>query len=185
MLSIIAAITYTVGTRPYGYLGLGDVSVLVFFSWLSVAGTYYLQTHSFNNVMMLSATACGLLATEVLNINNLRDIDIDRANGKNTLAVQLWPQRARVYHVLLLSSAVLCPVHPVQSAQSVGLAVLTGDPAAGLSCPACTTRPNASRHETDAGAHGQGGAANPLAVRHRRGTQLKTDDFANRANKGI
>lgn len=182
VLSIIAAITYTVGTKPYGYLGLGDVSVLVFFGWLSVAGTYYLQTHSFNNMVMLPATACGLLATAVLNINNLRDIDSDRANGKNTLAVQLGPQRARVYHVLLLSSAVLCPV---QSAQSVGLAVLAGDPAAGLSCPACTTQPNASRYETDAGAHGQGGAANQLAVRHRRGTQLKTDDFANRANKGI
>ncbi|WP_226020398.1 1,4-dihydroxy-2-naphthoate polyprenyltransferase [Serratia symbiotica] len=108
VLSIIAAITYTVGTKPYGYLGLGDVSVLVFFGWLSVAGTYYLQTHSFNNMVMLPATACGLLATAVLNINNLRNIDSDRANGKNTLAVQLGPQRARVYHVLLLSSAVLC-----------------------------------------------------------------------------
>lgn len=128
VLSIIAAITYTVGTKPYGHLRLGDVSVLVFFGWLSVAGTYYLQTHSFNNVVMLPATTSGLLATAVLNINNLRDIDSDRANGKNTLAVQLGPQRARVYHVLLLSSAVLCTVHPVQSAQSVGLAVLLAIP---------------------------------------------------------
>jgi len=93
---------------------------------------------------MLPATVCGLLATAALNINNLRDIDSDRANGKNTFAVQLGPHRARVYHVLLLmlSGAVLCPVHPVQSAQSLGLAVLAGDPAAGFSCPACTTRPN-------------------------------------------
>lgn len=136
-------------------------------------------------MVMLPATACGLLATAVLNINNLRDIDSDLANGKNTLVVQLGPQRAHIYHVLLLSSAVFALFNPVQSSQSVGLAVLADDPAAGLLCPACTTQPNASRYETDAGAHGQGGAANQLAVRHRRGTQLKTDDFANRANKGI
>lgn len=107
-LAIVAAITYTVGTRPYGYLGLGDISVLVFFGWLSVAGTYYLQTHSFDSVVMLPATACGLLAAAVLNINNLRDIESDRENGKNTLAVRLGPQNARYYHVGLLIAAVLC-----------------------------------------------------------------------------
>lgn len=107
-LAIIAAITYTVGNKPYGYLGLGDISVLVFFGWLSVAGTYYLQTHSFDSVVMLPATACGLLATAVLNINNLRDIDSDRENGKNTLAVRLGPINARYYHALLLIMAVVC-----------------------------------------------------------------------------
>ena len=107
-LSIVAAITYTVGNKPYGYLGLGDISVLVFFGWLSVAGTYYLQTHTFDSVVMLPATACGLLATAVLNINNLRDIESDRENGKNTLAVRLGPHKARIYHALLLGGAVLC-----------------------------------------------------------------------------
>ncbi|TCV93469.1 1,4-dihydroxy-2-naphthoate polyprenyltransferase [Biostraticola tofi] len=108
VLSIIAAITYTVGTRPYGYMGLGDLSVLIFFGWLSVAGSYYLQTNAFHTIVMLPATACGLLAAAVLNINNLRDIDTDRLNGKNTLAVRLGPKRARYYHVALLSGAVAC-----------------------------------------------------------------------------
>lgn len=83
-LSIVAAITYTVGTRPYGYIGLGDISVLVFFGWLSVLGSWYLQAHNVEAAIFLPATACGLLATAVLNINNLRDIDSDRQNGKNT-----------------------------------------------------------------------------------------------------
>ncbi len=109
VLSIIAAITYTFGNKSYGYLGIGDVSVLVFFGWLSVAGTYYLQTHSFNNNMvMLPATAYRLLATAVLNINNLRNIDSDRANGKNTLAMQLGPQRARVYYAAEQCYALPC-----------------------------------------------------------------------------
>ena len=86
LLSIIAAITYTVGTRPYGYMGLGDISVLIFFGWLSVMGTWYLQAHTLIPAIFLPATACGLLATAVLNINNLRDIDSDRVNGKNTHA---------------------------------------------------------------------------------------------------
>ncbi|CCK09153.1 1,4-dihydroxy-2-naphthoate octaprenyltransferase [Cronobacter sakazakii 696] len=94
-LSILAAITYTVGTRPYGYMGLGDVSVLIFFGWLSVLGSWYLQAHTLITPVWLPATACGLLAAAVLNINNLRDIDSDRRNGKNTLAVRLGPVVAR------------------------------------------------------------------------------------------
>lgn len=108
LLSIIAAITYTVGTRPYGYLGLGDISVLIFFGWLSVMGTWYLQAHTLIPAIFLPATACGLLATAVLNINNLRDIDSDRSNGKNTLAVRLGPKRARRYHAFLLISTLVC-----------------------------------------------------------------------------
>ena len=107
-LSIVAAITYTVGTRPYGYIGLGDISVLVFFGWLSVLGSWYLQAHNVEAAIFLSATACGLLATAVLNINNLRDIDSDRQNGKNTLAVRLGPVNARRYHACLLLGALLC-----------------------------------------------------------------------------
>lgn len=108
LLAIIAAITYTVGNKPYGYIGLGDISVLVFFGWLSIGGCYYLQAHSFNDVIILPATACGLLSTAVLNINNLRDIEQDRSNGKNTLAVRLGPLWARRYHCLLIVSALLC-----------------------------------------------------------------------------
>ncbi|WP_254889470.1 1,4-dihydroxy-2-naphthoate polyprenyltransferase, partial [Cronobacter sakazakii] len=107
-LSILAAITYTVGTRPYGYMGLGDVSVLIFFGWLSVLGSWYLQAHTLITPVWLPATACGLLAAAVLNINNLRDIDSDRRNGKNTLAVRLGPVVARRYHVALLAGALVC-----------------------------------------------------------------------------
>lgn len=108
LLSIIAAITYTVGTRPYGYIGLGDISVLIFFGWLSVIGSWYLQAHMLSAAIILPATACGLLATAVLNINNLRDIDSDRENGKNTLAVRLGPVGARRYHACLLGGTLVC-----------------------------------------------------------------------------
>lgn len=108
LMAIVASITYTVGRKPYGYMGLGDISVLIFFGWLSVAGTYYLQAGTFDSVVMLPATACGLLATAVLNINNLRDIDNDRMNGKNTLAVRLGPLWGRRYHFMLLTGALLC-----------------------------------------------------------------------------
>ncbi|TCB99491.1 1,4-dihydroxy-2-naphthoate polyprenyltransferase [Kosakonia quasisacchari] len=107
-LSIIAAITYTIGKRPYGYLGLGDISVLIFFGWISVMGSWYLQTHMLIPAVILPATACGLLATAVLNINNLRDIESDRENGKNTLVVRLGPINARRYHAGLLVGALLC-----------------------------------------------------------------------------
>lgn len=107
-LSIVAAITYTVGTRPYGYMGLGDISVLIFFGWLSVIGSWYLQTHTLALAVLLPATATGLLATAVLNINNLRDIKSDRENGKNTLAVRLGPDSARRYHAGLLMGSLVC-----------------------------------------------------------------------------
>jgi len=107
-LSILAAITYTVGRRPYGYLGLGDVSVLIFFGWLSVMGSWYLQANTLVPAIILPATACGLLATAVLNINNLRDINSDRENGKITLVVRLGPRNARIYHACLLAGALLC-----------------------------------------------------------------------------
>ncbi|MBE8597198.1 1,4-dihydroxy-2-naphthoate polyprenyltransferase [Xenorhabdus sp. BG5] len=108
LLAIVAAITYTVGTRPYGYLGLGDISVLIFFGYLSVLGTYYLQAGTFSISTVLPATASGLLSVAVLNINNLRDIESDRQNGKNTLAVRLGGKKARYYHAVVLLTAMLC-----------------------------------------------------------------------------
>lgn len=108
LLSIAAAITYTVGTRPYGYRGLGDVSVLLFFGWVSVAGTYYLQVGEIDVLVLLPATACGMLAAAVLNINNLRDIESDAEHGKNTLAVRLGPKMARYYQLFLLLGAIVC-----------------------------------------------------------------------------
>lgn len=108
ILAIVAAITYTVGVKPYGYMGLGDISVLVFFGLLGVGGTYYLQTHSIASHIILSAIGSGLLASAVLNINNLRDIEQDAKASKNTLAVRLGAYKGRVYHCILLSVAALC-----------------------------------------------------------------------------
>lgn len=108
ILAIVAAITYTVGVKPYGYMGLGDISVLVFFGLLGVGGTYYLQTHSIASHIILPAIGSGSLASAVLNINNLRDIEQDAKAGKNTLAVRLGAYKGRVYHCILLSVAALC-----------------------------------------------------------------------------
>ncbi|PRL40175.1 1,4-dihydroxy-2-naphthoate octaprenyltransferase [Haemophilus influenzae] len=108
ILAIVAAITYTVGVKPYGYMGLGDISVLVFFGLLGVGGTYYLQTHSIASHIILPAIGSGLLASAVLNINNLRDIEQDAKASKNTLAVRLGAYKGRVYHCILLSVAALC-----------------------------------------------------------------------------
>ncbi|MFZ7229195.1 1,4-dihydroxy-2-naphthoate polyprenyltransferase [Avibacterium avium] len=109
-LAIIAAITYTVGAKPYGYMGLGDISVLLFFGILGVCGTYYLQAHQLNLMIFLPALATGLFATAVLNINNLRDIEQDRKVGKNTLAVRLGAKNGRIYHCILLGVGALCYV---------------------------------------------------------------------------
>ena len=108
LIAIVAAITDTVGKKPYGYLGLGDISVLIFFGWLSVMGTYYLQANTLNMITFLPATACGLLSVAVLNINNMRDIENDVKAGKNTLAVRLGPSGARIYHAIIIIVAILC-----------------------------------------------------------------------------
>lgn len=107
ILAIVAAITYTVGKKPYGYLGLGDISVLIFFGFLAVLGTFYLQAHTLQLDLLLPAFGCGLLSVAVLNINNLRDIEQDKQAGKNTLIVRIGSQNGRRYHLLLLSLAVL------------------------------------------------------------------------------
>lgn len=107
VIAIVAAITYTVGKKPYGYLGLGDISVLIFFGFLAVLGTFYLQAHSLPLLTFLPALGCGLLSVAVLNINNLRDIEQDRKAGKTTLIVRIGSQNGRRYHLLLLSVALL------------------------------------------------------------------------------
>ena len=102
LLAIWAAVQYTLGKRAYGYHGLGDFFVFVFFGWVGVLGTYFLQTQMGHWSLLLPASSCGFFAVAVLNINNVRDIPSDRAAGKNTLAVYLGPFGARVYHLILL-----------------------------------------------------------------------------------
>jgi 1,4-dihydroxy-2-naphthoate octaprenyltransferase len=104
-LALVAAVTYTVGRRPYGYRGFGDLSVFLFFGLLGVMGSYYLYTHQLSWSLLLPAASCGLLATAVLNINNIRDRVSDAASGKFTLAVRLGASRSRNYHWLLVGGA--------------------------------------------------------------------------------
>ncbi|MDO4908068.1 1,4-dihydroxy-2-naphthoate octaprenyltransferase [Neisseria sp.] len=118
--SVAAAFAYTAGKKPYGYIGLGDLAVLVFFGWLGVLGTEYLHTGRLNAASWLPATALGLWCAMVLNINNMRDIDSDRQAGKTTVAVRLGLPRAKIYHTVLLLAAAAAwalwlPLHFVDS----------------------------------------------------------------------
>jgi len=110
LLSIAAAYLYTGGPRPYGYLGLGDVAVFVFFGFGAVAGTYYVQAHSVSSLAWLASIPIGALATAILVVNNLRDIETDARAGKNTLAVRLGDARTRSYYFVLLGVAYLVPL---------------------------------------------------------------------------
>jgi len=89
MLAILAAIAYTVGKKPYGYMGLGDISVFLFFGWVGTFGTYYLQTEILNYYILIPASGCGFLSVAVLNLNNLRDIENDRKTGKRSIPVRI------------------------------------------------------------------------------------------------
>jgi 1,4-dihydroxy-2-naphthoate octaprenyltransferase len=106
-LAIWAAIAYTAGGLHYGYAGLGDAAVLIFFGWISVAGSYFLQRQNLALEILLPATSCGLFAVGVLNVNNIRDIDSDRLAGKRSLPVRLGLGWARRYHWALLLGGVL------------------------------------------------------------------------------
>ncbi len=107
ILAIIAAIAYTVGNKPYGYLGLGDLSVFIFFGLLGVSGTYFLHTGSIEWNLFLPSLGCGLMAVAVLNVNNMRDIENDAECGKRTVPVRLGQLKAKKYHFFLLSGAII------------------------------------------------------------------------------
>lgn len=107
LLAIVAAITYTIGKRPYGYAGLGDISVFIFFGLIGVVGTYYLHAGMFNCMALLPATSCSFFAVAVLNINNIRDIESDVANGKISIPVRLGRNNAVIYHYCLLFFGIL------------------------------------------------------------------------------
>ena len=94
-LAIIAAWGYTGGKKPYGYLGLGELSVFIFFGLVATLGTYYVQVGSLSIEVALAAIAMGLLATAILIVNNLRDLERDAASGKRTLAVKLVAVKTR------------------------------------------------------------------------------------------
>ena len=99
--AIGAAIKYTVGTKAYGYSGLGDVFVFIFFGIVGVTGSYYLQTQHFNISIILPSIAIGCLSTAVLNLNNMRDISNDAKMNKNTIVVKIGLNAAKRYHFCL------------------------------------------------------------------------------------
>lgn len=105
--SIAAAIKYTVGNSAYGYYGLGDLFVFIFFGLVSVIGGYVLYAKNINVIVYLPAVIVGLLSAGVLNLNNLRDIASDEASNKNTLAVKLGVKNTKIYHNFLIISALV------------------------------------------------------------------------------
>ena len=106
--AVLAALFYTLGKHPYGYRGLGDLYCFLFFGWAAVAGTFYLATKQLDFSVLLPASAMGFLSNAVLNINNMRDIENDRASGKNSLVVKIGSKKAFVYHCLLIVGAFVC-----------------------------------------------------------------------------
>jgi len=106
--AVLAALLYTLGKHPYGYRGLGDLYCFLFFGWAAVAGTFYLATKSLDISVLLPASAMGFLSNAVLNINNMRDYENDKASGKNSLVVKLGLKNAFIYHCLLIGGAFVC-----------------------------------------------------------------------------
>ncbi|WP_186756433.1 1,4-dihydroxy-2-naphthoate polyprenyltransferase [Echinicola salinicaeni] len=101
-LSIFAAVNYTSGTNPYGYMGLGDISVFLFFGLVGVLGTYFLHTMSFSKSLLLPAISLGFFSTSVLNINNIRDITSDQLAGKKSIPVRIGRKAAVRYNWTLI-----------------------------------------------------------------------------------
>ena len=108
--AIAAAIKYTVGKSAYGYRGLGDVFVFIFFGLVAVYGSYFLYAHQWNWLVLLPAFSIGFLSMGVLNLNNMRDRASDEKAGKITLVVKLGAKRAKNYHYALILGAILCLV---------------------------------------------------------------------------
>lgn len=104
---VVAAIRYTVGNSAYGYRGLGDLFVFLFFGWVSTLGSYFLFGHTLDLHVVFPATAIGLLSISVLNMNNMRDVENDTTMGKNTLVVKMGFEKAKQYHWFLIIFAVI------------------------------------------------------------------------------
>lgn len=118
IFTIIAAITYTLGKRPYGYQGWGDLAVFIFFGLVGVGGTFYLHTQYLSSLWLWPAVSLGSLTVGVLNINNIRDLSTDAQVGKNTIPVRIGRKAALHYHWCLIIVSIvavlvflLCYVH--------------------------------------------------------------------------
>ena len=127
LVSAVAAWFYTGGSKPYGYLGLGEVMVFVFFGLVAVVGTTYVQTETWEWAALWAAVGVGALACAILVANNLRDIPTDTVAGKRTLAVQLGDRRTRVLYaalVVLAAAAVVAVAVVTSWCALVGLGFL-------------------------------------------------------------
>ena len=125
LFAIWAAIAYTMGKMPYGYQGLGDLFVLIFFGWVPVLVSKLLLGGELAFLDIFPSTALGLLATSVLNVNNLRDAEEDKKNGKKTVVVRLGIAGAKSYHAMLIALHFLfLSIYNIQSSQQTLLSIL-------------------------------------------------------------
>src|SRR5690554_3308364 len=107
ILAVVAAITYTVGKKAYGYNGMGDVMVFIFFGLVSVLGVYSLYSKQFDWSLLGMAFGIGLLSIAVLNLNNMRDHENDKLVNKRTIVVSMGFEKAKGYHTLLIVGSLL------------------------------------------------------------------------------
>lgn len=110
LLAIIAAIKYTVGNNPYGYIGFGDLFVFIFFGLISVLGSNFLFTSKLNLSLLYPALTIGFLSVGVLNLNNMRDIQNDKLVGKKTMSARMGLDNSKFYHFLLISISIILMV---------------------------------------------------------------------------
>jgi len=108
--SILAGVLYTGGPRPYGYEGLGELFVFLFFGVVAVVGSYYVQTEDLSWIAFALSVPVGLLVSAILVVNNVRDIETDRRAGKRTLAVRLGRDRARTLFATMIGVAFVVPI---------------------------------------------------------------------------
>jgi 1,4-dihydroxy-2-naphthoate polyprenyltransferase len=110
LLAIAAAVTYTAGPKPFGYLGLGEVFVFIFFGPVAAMGTVFVMTHHITRLALLASIPMGCLVTAILVVNNLRDIDTDCVAGKRTLAVRIGTRATRWEYTALIAVAYATPI---------------------------------------------------------------------------
>ncbi len=120
ILSLIAAYFYTAGKKSYGYIGLGDLAVFLFFGLLPVMGAFYLNAGYLEPAIILPAVSMGFFSTGVLNLNNMRDIDNDLKSGKITLPVRMGARNSRIYHTAMILwgwlTTIVFTIHKQESA---------------------------------------------------------------------
>ena len=107
ILAIISAIKYTIGKNAYGYIGLGDIFVFIFFGLVSVMGSNFLYSSEIKLELIFPSLTLGFLSAAVLNLNNMRDLRNDKQSKKNTIAVKLGAQNSKIYHYILILLSII------------------------------------------------------------------------------